>query len=302
MSVAPALLSDERTVPARRSRDVRDWTDLGTESLQLYLREIAACPLLTAIEERALALELVAGSLDAYHKLVRANLRLVVALARRATGYGVPLADLIQEGNVGLMRAAARFDPDRNVRFSTYATWWIRQGIGRALVDQSRTIRIPAQLHDAYVRIRKAFASLPAHLGREAHVADVAQAVGLTEDRVRDIIAWAQVPYSLEMTPGDDPEGPTLHATVEDPQMPDPFEPLQRAAVREELFRALEILSERERTVIWRRFGLGGGPPETLEQIGRRLGLTRQRVQQIVAEILGKLRQPLAGAGLQELA
>src|SRR6266849_6674061 len=290
MSVAPALLSDDRTVPSRRSRDLRDWTDFGTESLQLYLREIAACPLLTASEERALALELVAGSPDAYQKLVRANLRLVVALARRATGYGVPLADLIQEGNVGLMRAAARFDPGRNVRFSTYATWWIRQGIGRALVDQSRTIRIPAQLHDAYVRIRKAFAALPA------------QAVGLSEDRVRDIIAWAQVPYSLEMTPGDDPDGPTLHATVEDPQMPDPFEPLQRAAVREELFRALEILSERERTVIWRRFGLGGGPPETLEQIGRRLGLTRQRVQQIVAEILGKLRQPLAGVGLQEFA
>jgi len=277
-------------------------TEVGPESLQLYLREIAAFPLLSAAEERALALELVAGSLEAYHKLVRANLRLVVALARRATGYGVPLPDLIQEGNVGLMRAAARFDPGRNVRFSTYATWWIRQAIGRALVDQSRTIRIPAQLHDAYVRIRKAFAALPAQLGREARLADVAQALGLSEDRVRAIIGWAQTPFSLEMTPGDEPDGPSLHATLEDPQMVDPFEPIQRAAVRQELSRALEALSERERAVILRRFGLDGGPPETLEQIGRRLGLTRQRVQQIVADILRKLRPPLAGVGLQEFA
>jgi RNA polymerase primary sigma factor len=302
MSVASALLYEQRPAAPRRTRGQPDLTEVGPESLQLYLREIGAVPLLSAAEERALALELVAGSVDAYHKLVRANLRLVVALARRATGYGVPLADLIQEGNVGLMRAAARFDPGRNVRFSTYATWWIRQAIGRALVDQSRTIRIPAQLHDAYVRIRKAFAALPAQLGREARLVDVAQAVGLSEDRVRAIIGWAQTPFSLEMTPGDEPDGPTLHATLEDPQMVDPFEPLQRAAVRQELFRALEALSERERGVILRRFGLDGGPPETLEQIGRRLGLTRQRVQQIVADILRKLRPPLAGVGLQEFA
>jgi RNA polymerase primary sigma factor len=302
MSVAPALLYGQRPAPTRRSLKARDWTDVGTESLTVYLREIAAFPLLSAAQERSLALQLVAGSREAYHQLIRANLRLVVALARRATGYGVPLADLIQEGNVGLMRAAARFDPGRNVRFSTYATWWIRQAIGRALVDQSRSIRIPAQLHDAYVRIRKATAALPAQLGREARLADVAQAVGLSEDRVRDIIAWTQTPYSLEMAVGDDPDGASLHTTLEDPQVTDPFEPLQQAVVREELFRALESLSQRERAVIRRRFGLDGAPPETLEQIGRRHGLTRQRVQQIVAEILRKLRQPLAGAGLQEFA
>lgn len=302
MSVAPALLYGQRPAPPRRTRDERDWTEVGSESLQVYLREIAAFSLLTAAEERTLALELVAGSLDAFHRLVRANLRLVVALARRATGYGVPLADLIQEGNVGLMRAAERFDPGRNVRFSTCATWWIRQAIGRALVDQSRTIRIPAQLHDAHVRIRKATAALPAQLGREARLADVAQAVGLSEDRVRDIIAWAQVPYSLEMTPGDEPDGASLYSTLEDPHMPDPSEPVQRAAVRQELFRALQNLSHREQAVIRHRFGLDGAPPETLEQIGRRLGLTRQRVQQIVAEILHKLRQPLIGVGLHELA
>ena len=302
MSVATALLTDHGALAPGRTRAPRDLTEAGPESLSLYLREIAAFPLLTAVEERALALELVAGSLEAYHKLVRANLRLVIALARRATGYGVPLADLIQEGNVGLMRAAARFDPSRNVRFSTYATWWIRQAIGRALVDQSRTIRIPAQLHDTYVRIRKAFAALPAQLGREARTADVAQSLGLTEDRVRDIIGWAQAPFSLEMPAGDDLDGPSLHSRLEDPQMPDPSEPMQRAAVRQELFRALEALSDRERAVILRRFGLDGGPPETLEQIGRRLGLTRQRVQQIVADILRKLRSPLAGVGLQEFA
>jgi len=250
MSVASALLYEPQPVASRRMQPSPEFLEVGRESLHLYLREIAAFPLLSAEEERSLAMQLVAGNVEAYHRLVRANLRLVVAMARRATGYGVPLADLIQEGNVGLMRAAARFDPSRNVRFSTYATWWIRQAIGRALVDQSRTIRIPAQLHDAYVRIRKAFAALPAQLGREPRLADVAQSLGLSEGRVRDIIGWAQTPFSLETPTGDDVNGPSWHTRLEDAQMPDPSEPLQRAAVRQELFRAIEALSDREQTVL----------------------------------------------------
>ncbi len=273
-----------------------------SESLRLYLGEISRIPVLGHAEERALAQRVAAGEAAAYHQLIRSNLRLVVAVARRTAGHGVPLADLIQEGNIGLMRAASRFDPGRNVRFSTYAVWWIRQAIGRALIDQSRTIRIPAQMHGAYLRIRRAAAALPPRLGREARLEDLASAVGMTVGRVTSILGWARTPCSLELTLGDERDGDMLRGTLEDGAALDPCEPLLRAALRTELQNALAGLTDRERTIITRRYGLDGEVPETLERIGRRLGITRQRVQQIEAETLDKLRQPITAARLREFA
>ncbi len=272
------------------------------ETIRLYLREVAQFPLLNAAEERQLSELARAGDAAAYRQLVQANLRLVVSLARKATGYGVPLLDLIQEGNLGLMRAARLFDPLRGVRFSTYATWWIRQAIGRAVIDQARAIRLPPPLHDLDVRVRKTQARLNGQLGREATLAEVASTLRLPLRKLEALMAWTRPVASLHAPVGEDGEDALLQGLLPDPDASDPGESVLERALREEIDALLRTLLPRERRVISARFGLDGRGPQTLEWVGRRLGVTRQRVQQIQEEAMEKLRRSSRCSGLREFA
>jgi RNA polymerase primary sigma factor len=266
----------------------------------LYLREVAQFPLLDGAEERRLAREIQVGRSGALVELVQANLRLVVSLARKATGYGVPLLDLVQEGNVGLMRAAQLFDPGRGVRFSTYATWWVRQAIGRAVIDQSRTIRLPPPLHDLDVRVRKTQARLSGELGREATLAEVSAALEVPLRKLESLVIWTRAPSSLQAPIGEDGEDALLQGLLPDPAAVDPLERVMARALRAEIDQLLQSLSARERGVMLARFGLDGRAPRTLAEVGRRLGVTRQRVQQIEDEAMVKLRDPARCARLRD--
>jgi len=308
MSVAEASLEPQRPSSAEPLFDVEPESDLDgcaeglDETISLYLREVARVPLLTAAEERRLSGLARAGDPVAYRQLVQSNLRLAVSLARKATGYGVPLLDLIQEGNVGLMRAARLFDPGRGVRFSTYATWWIRQAIGRAVIDQARAIRLPPPLHDLDVRVRRTQARLNGELGREATLAEVASTLQVPLRKLETLLIWTRPVGSLQAPMGEDGEDALLQGLLTDPDAPDPGESVLERALREEIDALLCALTPRERRVIAARFGLNGQAPQTLERIGRSLGVTRQRVQQIEEEAMEKLRRSSRCAALREFA
>ncbi len=306
MSVAEATLElrwNRRAIGDAMASPARAGGALGPypadEAIRFYLREVSCFPLLDAAEERRLARLSRAGSASGYRQLVQANLRLVVNLARKATGYGVPLLDLIQEGNLGLMHAARLFDPERGVRFSTYATWWIRQAIGRAVIDQSRVVRLPPPLHDLDIRVRRTQARLNGELGREATLAEVAATLRLPVRKLEDLMAWTRPICSLE-TPIGDGEDAILQGLVPDPDAVDPGESIVGLALRAEIGALLATLSTRERQVIAARVGLDGKAPRTLEAIGHRLGVTRQRVQQIEREAMAKLRQSSDCARLRD--
>ncbi len=308
MSVAEASLElrwQRRTVggevdsPAVRSPSRAEAVD---EALHLYLREIGRFPLLAAEQERALARRAHRGDASAYTQLIQSNLRLVVNLAGKSTGYGVPVLDLIQEGNIGLMHAARLFDPERGVRFSTYATWWIRQAIGRAVIDQSRAVRLPPPLHDLDVRVRRTQARLNGELGREATLAEIAASLRQPLSKLQNLIAWTRPMCSLQARLSEDRDEGTLEDLVPDPDAVDPGEGILDYALRAEIDGLLRTLTGRERRVIAARFGLDGGVPRTLETIGRRLGVTRQRVQQIEGEAMAKLRHSEGCARLREFA
>jgi RNA polymerase sigma factor (sigma-70 family) len=278
--------------------DVREETrEQSRANLGVYLGEISRIPLLSREDEQALARRVRAGDEAAKQRMVEGNLRLVVQIARRYLNRGLPLPDLIEEGNLGLLRAAEKFDPDRGTRFSTYATWWIRQAVVRALANQARTIRLPVHVEMLLGRYVREQRRLTQELGRTPNTAELAAALGISEAEVEELDEVRQHPVSL-----DAPAGGERHATLGDviaDRTADPSDSLASLfRQRAELVSVLDDLAANERTVLRRRFGLEGDAPETLEAIGQRLQLSRERVRQIETAGLRKLRALLRARGI----
>ena len=273
------------------SKDEQQITAEMTGPLQIYLNEIGQIPLLSEAEERELGEKSAAGDASARQKLAEGNLRLVVSLAKHYTGRGVPIMDLIQEGNMGLMHAAEKYDHTKENRFSTYAAWWIKEAMQRAIDQQSREIRVPVHVVENMKRVQKAARELQQSLGRDATPAEIAQKLGdKTEAEVKDIISYLQSPVSLESPVGEDGED-SLGDLVEDRTETTPEEAMNILARQEEVQELLGSLTEREQQVIRLRYGLGEERPQTLEEIGSMLGVTRERVRQIEARAMEKLRR-----------
>ena len=322
-----------KVTPARgapRGRDRDNVFEQGEADLvRMYLREIGQYPLLTDKQEVELAqaieggerakkrlekeaakmsartIERVEQDLDggraARRRFIQSNLRLVVSIARRYQGMGLPLLDLIQEGNLGLMRAVEKFDWRKGFKFSTYATWWIRQAITRAIADTARTIRIPVHMVEAVQKVRKIQEELLDKLGREPLIEEIAKEAGFPPDKVQEIFRIMPEPVSLETPVGEDEETELLHF-IEDATAEAPAETALASMLQEDLRSVLDTLSERERRVLELRFGLADGRPRTLEEIGKEFNLTRERIRQIEAKALAKLRHPSAPAKLKEYA
>jgi len=266
------------------------------DALGTYLREIGRHPLLTAADEVTLAKRIEKGEDDATVRMVTANLRLVVSIARRYRSTGIPLLDLIQEGNLGLLRAVEKFDWRKGFKFSTYATWWIRQAIQRGIADRGRTVRLPVHIHEQLVRLRRERRELEATLGREATPDELGRAAGMSTARVLQLLGAGLAPLSLETPVGDSGET-TIGDFVSDDR-DELFTDVLRTVGRMELERALSTLPERERMILALRFGLTGEEPMTLERIGERFGLTRERIRQLEAKALAKLRHPSRSGAL----
>jgi len=281
----------------RRSEDHDDnmvnAADAGeSDAVMTYLREIGRVPMITHEREIELAQRIEGGDRDAMKQFILANLRLVVSIAKRYVGRGLTLLDLIQEGNIGLIRAVQRYDWRRGHRFSTHATWWIRQAISRAVADKGRTIRLPVYVNTALNRIRRERQRLLQELGREPTEVELAEATGLDPVRMVELQAAPGAPVSLELPVGEDEEQ-ELGDVLADTESASPEELATTQTLKDEVQRVLEsVLTPREQLVLQLRFGLGNGQAHPLEQVGRELGITRERVRQIEAGALAKLRQP----------
>jgi RNA polymerase primary sigma factor len=260
-----------------------------TDSLQLFLNSIGRAPLLTKPQEIELAKRIERGDLQAKKRMVESNLRLVVAYAKNYRNHGLPFLDLIQEGAIGLVRATEKFDHRRGFKFSTYATWWIRQALSRALADKSRTIRMPVHINAKLAKIRRAERALETKLGREPSVAEIAEAAGLAPEEVDPVNRSAQTPVSLEMAVGDDKDS-EFGDLIADDRAESPYERTVETLTREAVREALENLSYRERRVVELRYGLGDERPRTLTELASVFDLTTERVRQIELKSLRKLR------------
>jgi RNA polymerase primary sigma factor len=264
-----------------------------TDPVRLYLREISHAPLLKGEQELEMARKIAEGDVDSTQKFVLANLRLVVSIAKKYVGRGLTLLDLIQEGNMGLLRAVHKFDPSRGFKFSTYATWWIRQAILRAIAEQSRPIRLPAHIGEAMGKITQVNQEISQRMGRQAKPEEIGEALGMTGERIREILRAAETPMSLDAPVGDDGDENQLSDFISDTQSATPDEEAGLELLKDELQTTLEeVLSPREKMVLQMRFGLGDGHQYPLEKVGEHLGLTRERVRQIEAQALRKLRSP----------
>ena len=263
--------------------------DMTTDSLQLFLKDIGKVRLLTAAEEVELAKRIERGDLDAKQKMVESNLRLVVSIAKNYRNQGLPFLDLIQEGTLGLVRAAEKFDYRKGFKFSTYATWWIRQAIARALADKARTIRIPVHVVEKLNKIGRAERKLVTELGREPTPEEIAEVTGIEPEEVDSIKRSAQAPVSLEKPVGDEEES-EFGQFIADERAESPFERAAELLTKEALKEALENLSYRERRVLELRYGLGGEHPRTLDEVGRTFNVTRERIRQIENQSLKKLQ------------
>jgi len=270
-----------------------------SDPVRMYLREIGKISLLTAQEEVELAKGIEAGDLRAKTHLVDANLRLVVSIAKKYIGRGMLFLDLIQEGNLGLIRAVEKFDYQKGFKFSTYATWWIRQAITRAIADQARTIRIPVHMVETINKLIRISRQLVQRLGREPTAEEIAVEMEISSERVEEIQRIAQEPVSLE-TPIGEEEDNQLGDFLEDKEMPNPEEVAAGLILREQLEEMLADLGEREREVLRLRFGLEDGHAHTLEDVGKRFGVTRERIRQIEAKALRKLRHPSRSRRLKD--
>jgi RNA polymerase primary sigma factor len=271
------------------------------DSLRLYLRSIGRVELLTADEEIALAKRIERGDMAAKRHMVEANLRLVVSIAKGYLGRGLSFLDLIQEGSLGLIRAVEKFDYRRGYKFSTYATWWIRQAVTRAIADKARTIRIPVHMVEKLNRVTQVERQLVQRLGREPEPHEIADELQVPVGEVRDILRVAQMPVSLEKPVGDEDES-ELGDFVADDTTEGPFDATTETLQRAEIQRVLDALPERERQVIELRYGLRGHDPLTLEEVGRAFGVTRERIRQIENNTLKKLKQLPEAQGLREHA
>jgi RNA polymerase primary sigma factor len=325
--VEPAVV-ERASRPARPARHARTTLDAGAsfDPVRMYLKEIGKVPLLTAAQEVSLAKRFEAG-LDAEARmaegaavtpeqraslravirdgelakshLIEANLRLVVSIAKRYVGRGMALLDLVQEGNLGLIRAVEKFDYTKGFKFSTYATWWIRQAITRAIADQARTIRIPVHMVETMNKVTRVQRQMLQELGREPTVEEIAEKVELTPDRVREIQRLGQDTVSLE-TPVGEEDDSSLGDFVEDPNATAPATAAARALLTEAIEEALEELNDRERAVVRMRFGLDDGQVRTLEEVGREFKVTRERIRQIESKTLAKLRHPTRSNRLRD--
>jgi RNA polymerase primary sigma factor len=272
-----------------------------TDSLQLFLKEIGRVDLLTAAQEVELAKRIERGDHSAKQAMVEANLRLVVSIAKRYRNQGLPFLDLIQEGTIGLVRAAEKFDHRRGFKFSTYATWWIRQAVARSLADKSRTIRMPVHVVEKLNRISRCERKLRSEMGREPNALEVALELDLAPEEVEQIRRIAQAPVSLDKPVGDEEESEFGHFLTDDSQ-PLPEEAAEVNLRRETLDRILGTLSARERRVLEMRYGLDGQPPRTLDEVGRAFNVTRERIRQIENQSLKKLRALAASQSLRDVA
>lgn len=282
--------SDQEDYDEYKAEKILDGVSTA-DPIREYLKEIGAISLLTPEEEQDLAKRKSEGDVEAGRRLVEANLRLVVSIAKRYTGRGMSFLDLVQEGNLGLMKAVEKFDYAKGYRLSTYATWWVKQSITRSLADQSRTIRLPVHMVEAVNKIRRAQRSLSVSLGREPSTEEVAQEVGMSEKRVMELIQTSGDTVSLE-TPVGDEDGSNLGDFVADDVNASTEDKAESFLLREEIDSMLQGLNPREREVIILRFGLESGHPLTLEEVGKRFNVTRERIRQIETAALRKLRNP----------
>ncbi|MDQ6773668.1 MAG: RNA polymerase sigma factor RpoD [Candidatus Dormibacteraeota bacterium] len=269
------------------------------DPVRMYLKEIGRVSLLTAADEVDLAKAIEAGSFEAKQRLTEANLRLVVSIAKKYIGRGMSFLDLIQEGNMGLIRAVEKFDYQKGFKFSTYATWWIRQAITRAIADQARTIRIPVHMVETINKLVRVSRRLLQELGREPSDDEIAEEMGITPDKVREIVKVAQDPVSLE-TPIGEEEDSHLGDFVEDKEAISPSDAASLTMLHNEVEDILDTLTPRERRVLQLRFGLIDGHQRTLEEVGKRFGVTRERIRQIEAKALRKLRHPSRSKKLRD--
>lgn len=285
---------------AEPAADAAGLTDISGDPVKAYLREIGSIPLLSPKEECALAKRVRSGDDKAKKRLSESNLRLVVSIAKRYTGCGLSFQDLIQEGNIGLMKAVERFDYSKGYRFSTYASWWIRQAITRALADQARTIRVPVHMVENINKIRRATTMLLHRNGREPSVEEIAAATGLSVQKVREAQCAAQEPLSLETPIGED--GDSVLGDFVENNDPDTFDVVSQGMLRELIDDAMRILTGREAMVLRLRFGFVDGKCYTLEAVGKMLGVTRERIRQIESKALRKLRRSAATKRLLDYA
>ena len=273
---------------------------IGTEDpVRMYLKEIGTVPLLTAEEEYSLAMKKQEGDEYAKQRLIEANLRLVVSIAKRYTGRGMSFLDLVQEGNLGLIKGVEKFDPEKGFKLSTYATWWIRQSVTRALADQARTIRVPVHMVETINKMSKMQRKLTLELGYEPSIKELAEHLDMTEEKVQEIMQIAREPASLE-TPIGEEDDSNLGDFVADANVLSPEGNVESVMLREHIDSLLDDLKEREREVIVLRFGLEDGHPRTLEEVGREFNVTRERIRQIEAKALRKLRNPVRSKRIRD--
>lgn len=268
-------------------------------SIKIYMREMGQFSMLSADEEIKLANRIAEGDQSAKNKLVEANLRLVVSLARHYQGCGLSYQDLIQEGNIGLIKAAEKFDVSKGFRFSTYASWWIKQALSRAIADQSRTIRIPVHMTENINKFKKTERELLSQLNREPKIKEIADAMGISEKQAKEIQSYIVEPTSLDIQVGDD-DDTTIGSFIEDTHFVNPESAYIKESNGDVVNAVLDTLSDREANILRLRFGIGGKKAMTLEEVGKEYGLTRERIRQIEAKALRKLRHPSRANILKE--
>lgn len=297
------MFNTEREKPAELGRELLQDSELNglaqSDSLRQYLREISRYSLLTARREVALAERAEQGDKEARNQLIEANLRLVVSIAKKYVGQGLTLEDLIGEGNIGLIRAVTKFDFRKGFRFSTYATWWIKQAITRAILEGTRIVRLPVYIMEEVMRVKRMTRQLYQEVGREPTPEMIGQRLDMTSERVSELLIWAEKVFSLD-APLSEEEENTLGDIIEDVRDRGPMEATDQQLLREEIRRALNLLTMRERQVIELRFGLVDDHDHTLEEVGKKLKVTRERVRQIEERAIRKLRHPQASRVLKD--